>query len=73
MVHWNPDIVYFLAVERHWEDMARGKEAQRLAAIVGTQSARDRLATALVTLARQLDPDARPAAREGVAPSRAAV
>ncbi|MGN6562739.1 MAG: hypothetical protein ACTHMU_08770 [Thermomicrobiales bacterium] len=73
MVHWNPDIVYFLADERHWEDMARGEEAQRLAAIVGTRSARDRLATALVTLARQLDPDARPAAREGVAPSRAAV
>ena len=58
MENWNASVVYQLGGERHREHATRGETAYQVAAILNAQSARTRLATALVALAARLDPAA---------------
>ncbi len=55
MENWNPSIVYDMAIERHTEVIARGEASQRQPSLPGSQTARARIAAALVALAARLD------------------
>lgn len=56
MENWHPTVVYLIAAERHREDVARGESARLVAAATRSPSVRIQLASALVALARRLDP-----------------
>jgi hypothetical protein len=64
MDNWHPNIVYQMATDRHREKVARGEAAQRQAATLNAGPVRARLATALIALARRLDPALRTARQE---------
>jgi hypothetical protein len=54
MDNWDPSVVYQMATGRHHEDIARGEEAQRRAALLGGLSIRTRLTDTLIALAARL-------------------
>ena len=71
MDNLHPAIVYQIIIDRHRENVARGEAAQRLDDALGARPVRTRLAGALATLARHLDPAPRTARPDGaeLAPS----